>query len=123
MKYLFFDIDGTLLSHTRGISPKTIEGLRLLKENGHKIFICTGRSYAEIPELIYQFNFDGIIAAAGEYVRVGDKILHNYLMPEHLIDNIIYHIDQMNIPYVLEGTEASYSHKEALYISDQRDME
>lgn len=119
MKYLFFDIDGTLLSHTEGISPKTIEALRLAKENGHKIFICTGRSYAEIPDLIYTLEFDGVIAAAGGYVRVEDEIIYNQLMPEHLVDNIIYQLNKMNIPFVLEGTEKAYSHKNALYGVDE----
>lgn len=32
MKYIFFDIDGTLLSHQEGISESTIETLRLFKK-------------------------------------------------------------------------------------------
>lgn len=123
MKYLFFDIDGTLLSHTEGISLSTIEALKLAKENGHKIFICTGRSYAEIPELIYSFDFDGVIAAAGSYVKIGDEIILNYLMPNHLIDNIIFQLNKMDIPYVLEGVDTTYSHKDALYIFDERNKQ
>lgn len=123
MKYIFFDIYGTLLSHTEGISPKTIEALRLLKENGHKIFICTGRSYAEIPKIIYQFDFDGLIAAAGGYVRVNDEIIYNKIMPEHLVDNIIYKLNEVDIPYVLEGIDEVYSHDDALYVNDQRAKE
>ena len=120
MKYLFFDIDGTLLSHTEGVSAKTIEALKLAKENGHKIFICTGRSYAEIPKIIYQFNFDGVIAAAGGYVRVGDEVIYNKVLPEHLIDNIINKLKDLDIPYVLEGVDEVYSHDDALYINDKR---
>lgn len=122
MKYLFFDIDGTLLSHTEGISKSTIDALKLAKEKGHKIFICTGRSYSEIPELIYTFNFDGVIAAAGGYVKIGNKVIFNKIMPEHLIDNIIYQLDKMDIPFMLEGVEKTYSHKDARYIYDERNL-
>lgn len=44
MKYIFFDIDGTILSRENTIPEKTIYALKKLKENGHKIFICTGRT-------------------------------------------------------------------------------
>lgn len=115
MKYLFFDIDGTLLSHEEGISLSTIKGLSESKEKGHKIFICTGRLYAEIPSIMYKFNFDGVIAAAGGYVRVGDKVIYNKVMPEHLVDNIIYELSKTDIAYVLEGVDEVYSHKEAIY--------
>lgn len=115
MKYLFFDIDGTLLSHEEGISLSTIKGLSESKEKGHKIFICTGRSYAEIPSIMYKFNFDGVIAAAGGYVRVGDKVIYNKVMPEHLVDNIIYELSKTDIAYVLEGVDEVYSHKDAIY--------
>ncbi|MGX7072340.1 Cof-type HAD-IIB family hydrolase [Helcococcus kunzii] len=113
-KYLFFDIDGTLLSHTEGISPSTVEALRLCKEKGYKIFICTGRSYAGVPELIYSFNFDGIIAAAGGYVKVGDEVIFSHEIPDHLVDNIVYHLNKHNTPFILEGTEYIYTDKELL---------
>lgn len=113
-KYLFFDIDGTLLSHTEGISPSTIEALKLAKENGHKIFICTGRSYAGIPELIYTLGFDGVIAAAGGYVKVGDEVIFSHEIPDHLVDNIVYHLNKHKTQFILEGTEYIYTDKEIL---------
>ena len=44
-KYVFFDIDHTLLSHvgTSHIPPETREALRLLKANGHVPALATGR--------------------------------------------------------------------------------
>lgn len=113
-KYLFFDIDGTLLSHTEGISPSTIEALKLAKENGHKIFICTGRSYAGIPKLIYTLGFDGVIAAAGGYVKVGDEVIFSHEIPDHLVDNIVYHLNKHKTQFILEGTEYIYTDKEIL---------
>lgn len=115
MKYIFFDIDGTLLSHQEGISESTIETLRLLKENGHKIFICTGRSYAEVPETIYKFNFDGVIAAAGGFVKYKDEVISNKILPEHMVDNLVYYLNKFDIPFVLEGDTMVYSRKDAIY--------
>ena len=44
IKAIFFDIDGTLLSHTTYSVPEsTKKALRLLKEKGILTFIATGR--------------------------------------------------------------------------------
>lgn len=124
MKYLFFDIDGTLLSHSEGISQSTIEALNLAKEKGHKIFICTGRSYAEIPKKIYEIaDFDGVIAAAGGYIKYEGEVIFNKLMPEHLIDNMVYFFNKLDLSYVLEGVDKIYSHKDGIYRWDKIEKE
>lgn len=107
--YLFFDIDGTLLSHTEGVSKSTIQAVKRAKENGHKVFICTGRSYSEVPKIIDKLEFDGVIAAAGGFVKVGDEIIFNKIMPDHLVDNIMYNMEKLDLPYVLEGVDDSYA--------------
>lgn len=45
-KFLFFDVDGTLISPTTGHIPQSaVNAINKAKDNGHKCFICTGRSY------------------------------------------------------------------------------
>ena len=45
-KLLFFDIDGTLVDFGKStMSPSTADALINSKQNGHMIFLCTGRSY------------------------------------------------------------------------------
>ena len=44
VKAIFFDIDGTLVSFkTHDVSDSTKKALKLLKDNGIKIFIATGK--------------------------------------------------------------------------------
>ena len=46
MKYIFFDIDGTLTDNTTGkIVPSAQEALDKLQENGNFVAIATGRAY------------------------------------------------------------------------------
>lgn len=48
-KIIFFDIDGTLIDEKTDIIPdSTKEALKKAKENGHLIFINTGRPISEI---------------------------------------------------------------------------
>lgn len=65
MKYLFFDVDGTLLPFGLDMPKSTREALRLAKENGHKIFLSTGRSPAELNPALREIPFDGGIYAGG----------------------------------------------------------
>ena len=51
IKAIFFDIDGTLLSHnTYSVPESTKEALRLLKEKGILTFIATGRHLSEMRD-------------------------------------------------------------------------
>ena len=44
-KVLFFDVDGTLVDFGAStMSKNTSDALIAAKKNGHKIFLCTGRS-------------------------------------------------------------------------------
>lgn len=65
---VFIDIDGTLLNTHHEISKDTRITLKLLRENGHKLYICSGRPLCDIDDYILELNFDGIVAAGGAYV-------------------------------------------------------
>ena len=58
-KVLFFDIDGTLVNFDTTISASTITALRLARENGHKLILCTGRSLGQLQGTIKELSFDG----------------------------------------------------------------
>ena len=62
-KCLFFDADGTILDIVKGTPEDTKLALQQLRKNGHKTFICTGRSNAFVPEyLMKEIGFDGLIS-------------------------------------------------------------
>jgi hypothetical protein len=49
IKAIFFDIDGTLLSHhTKQVPSSTKKALQILKEKGIYTFIATGRHITEM---------------------------------------------------------------------------
>lgn len=90
-KILFIDVDGTLCSPTLNRPPESAKkAIRAARENGHKVYICTGRSMAELYEDILEIGFDGIIGGNGCYVEDhGNVILHQKLTAEecaHVVD-------------------------------------
>jgi Cof subfamily protein (haloacid dehalogenase superfamily) len=68
IKAAFFDVDGTLFSHSMKKFPeRTLGALRLLKKNGIKIFLSTGRSFMEAQNLPWKgIAFDGAVTLNGQ---------------------------------------------------------
>lgn len=68
IRAVFFDIDGTLYSHSAGqIYPSTLAAVRSLQENGILTVICTGRHLLEMKELpVLSQPFDGYITLNGQ---------------------------------------------------------
>ena len=68
IKAIFFDCDGTLLSHTTNrVPPSTIRSLRRLREQGIKVILSTGRHRSELKGLVQlkDLSFDGYITVNG----------------------------------------------------------
>ena len=75
-KILFIDVDGTLCSPTLNRPPlSAVEAIRKARANGHKAYICTGRSKAEVYEDIWDIGLDGMIGGNGCYVEDHGKVL------------------------------------------------
>ncbi len=116
-KILVLDIDGTLTTSSKNISPETKKGLRLIQERGHIIVLASGRPtpgmlrYAEELELDkfggYLLSYNGaciIDCKTGDIVF--QKVLPSFVIPrlyrfakEHQCGLITYCGD-----YVVSGT-------------------
>ena len=57
-KVIFIDVDGTLVSYENVLPPSAVEAIRTARRNGHKVYICTGRSRAEVYENIWDIGLD-----------------------------------------------------------------
>ena len=67
IKAVFFDIDGTLLSHASGGIPESARrALALLGERGVLRFLATGRHILEIHRLLPDLSFDGCVTLNGQ---------------------------------------------------------
>lgn len=106
---LFFDIDGTLLSEiTKKIPQSAITALKKAKENGHLLFINTGRTKCSIPEEIKRFPFDGYLCGCGTCLMYHDEILFERSVPEIRGREILAKIEECGLGCVAEGPEDVY---------------
>ena len=66
MASIFFDIDGTLIDRYGVVEQSTIRAVDRLKENGHAVYINSGRTkvYIHNKELL-EMPFDGMLCGCG----------------------------------------------------------
>jgi len=108
MKYIFIDVDGTMYSpKINGVVDSTKLALKQAKANGHKIFLCTGRSLAE-SKLFLNLDIDGFIFCAGTLVYCEGKRIYEKAFNSDRIDSIIKMCDNNNFGYCLEAYAGAY---------------
>lgn len=103
---IFFDIDGTLCRYKDTVTNRIRLCFSALHERGHRLFICTGRSPADISQDILSLGFDGIISCMGATVSVGSKILRHKCMPEDQLISAVQMLLDMRLPALILGNEA-----------------
>jgi Cof subfamily protein (haloacid dehalogenase superfamily) len=108
-KIIFFDIDGTILSHrTTHVPASTRTAIRKARENGHLAFINSGRTFAEIDEETKSIGFDGYVCGCGTYINYHGKDLLRAPLPAAVCKSLIEDLRRHKIEAVLEGTDAVY---------------
>lgn len=108
-KVVFLDLDGTLVHPHNGISQKNRFAVKKAMENGHLVYICTGRNLCGIDDELIQLGFNGIISSAGGYIQIEDKVIEKSYIPKSKIDEIIEIFSNNNIFYTLESTDCTYA--------------
>ena len=75
IKVIFFDNDGTLLSHkTKSVPASARAAVETLRAKGIKCVMCTGRHILEIEELpVHDMEFDAYITLVGQLVLDSKK--------------------------------------------------
>lgn len=107
-KFLFFDIDGTLIGKSRVVTEKNKEAIRLARENGHKAFLCTGRAPTSLDKDILNIGFDGIISSAGGFVIVDGEFIFENFINQYLLSEVMTMFINNRIFFSLETKETIY---------------
>ncbi|MBS6547259.1 MAG: Cof-type HAD-IIB family hydrolase [Butyricicoccus pullicaecorum] len=100
IRAIFFDIDGTLLSfQTHQVPESTQRALWLLREQGVKLFVATGRPPKTAGYLreVFDFDFDGYVTMNGQYCLVGDQVIHEQYIPSESIASLLPYLEKKQI--------------------------
>lgn len=106
-KALFFDIDGTLYSEIdKQVPQSAVLALIKARENGHLVFINTGRTYSQTASIRREIASDGLLCGCGTQIVIGDKVLYDRVIPKEQRITIKQGLDRYNLEGVLEGVES-----------------
>lgn len=79
-RILFIDVDGTLVDYNNRLPASAVTSIRAARRAGHRVYLCTGRSRAEMPEMLWEIGVDGMVGGNGSYVEdAGEVVLHQTL--------------------------------------------
>ncbi|NLL36967.1 MAG: HAD family hydrolase [Fretibacterium sp.] len=83
-KHLFFDIDGTLVSHVGAshVPAETRAALEGLRAKGHTLAIATARSFFLTRPVAKELEFDLLVCSSGAHVLQGDRTLRAIWLPD-----------------------------------------
>ncbi|MCT4783396.1 MULTISPECIES: Cof-type HAD-IIB family hydrolase [Exiguobacterium] len=108
-KIIFLDVDGTLVDEHGNIPESAKEAVQKARQNGHLVFLSTGRSKAELFPDILDVGFDGIIGAAGGYIELEEDILfHQHVSTEDLT-HLVSFFTEHGIDFYLESNDGLYA--------------
>lgn len=115
-KVIFLDVDGTLVDYENHLPESAVEAIRKARANGHLVYICTGRSHAEVPPKLWDIGLDGMIGGNGSYVEHQGEVIMHQMLSEEDSRAIVDWLHERGLEFYLEsnnGLFASEHFKEA----------
>ncbi len=98
----FLDVDGTILEHGSVIADSTGPAIRRARENGHLVWLSTGRSAGDIHPDVLAIGFDGAITNGGAYAMRGDELVVERPMPREDVEELERYFEAHGIHYFLQ---------------------
>lgn len=108
-KIIFLDVDGTLCNE-QGIVPESAkQAIKKAQARGHRFFLCTGRSKAEITDEVAALGLDGMIGAGGGYCEVQNEVILHKVFDEEEVRQLVTFLSENQIEYYLESNQGLFA--------------
>lgn len=91
---VFFDLDGTLLNSKKEILPSSLRAIKKMKENRVLPVIVTGRSLAQIKDIMQETGIDTVVCNNGAFVQYQGRDLLKETIDTNLIVEMIKMVRQ-----------------------------
>ncbi|PHP51986.1 Cof-type HAD-IIB family hydrolase [Actinomyces ruminis] len=108
-RVVLLDVDGTLVTYTNVLPDSAVRAIRCARGAGHRVYVTTGRSRAEMPERIWNIGLDGMIGGNGAYVEDnGEVLLHRHLSRDEC-ERIVTWLQARGLTFYLEANSGLYA--------------
>lgn len=116
--YIFVDLDGTINKKGKGVDTKTCQAMEEARKNGHKIFLCTGRSFTNIRGPLKELPLDGMVLCAGAHYSALN-VDEFTAMPKEVLIPLIEYLVKHDVGFSLDGAKYTYIFSEGKDAFDQ----
>lgn len=108
-KVIFLDVDGTLVDYENNLPKSAVKAIRKARENGHRVYICTGRSKAEVYQEIWDIGLDGMIGGNGSYVEDHEHVVMHQLITLEQCCRIVDWLHSRKLEFYLESNNGLFA--------------
>lgn len=108
-KIIFLDVDGTLVDYEGRIPESAVRAVRKARENGHRVYICTGRSRAEVYPELWEIGLDGMIGGNGSYVEDNGQVVMHQLITADQCRRAVDWLHSRGLEFYLESNNGLFA--------------
>ncbi|MBZ2099202.1 Cof-type HAD-IIB family hydrolase [Streptococcus mitis] len=108
-KIIFLDVDGTIVDYDNQLPNSAVTAICKARENGHLVYVCTGRSKAEMPDFIWDIGFDGMIGGNGSYIEHQGQVLFHQVIPLELEKRVVDWLQERGLEFYLESNNGLFA--------------
>ena len=81
----------------------------MTREKGNRVYLCTGRSRAEIYQEIWDIGVDGLIGGNGSYIEASEKVLFENTLTLRQCSDIVDYLHSHHLEFYLEANSGLYA--------------
>lgn len=106
-KIIFLDVDGTLVDYEAKMPASAKKAVELARANGHRVYLCTGCSKAELEQRNL-CEVDGMIGGNGAYVEDHDTVVLHQGISQEDVKQIVDWCNERQLGFYLEANSGMY---------------
>lgn len=108
-KIIFIDVDGTLVDYEGNLPDSAVAAIRKAREKGHRVYMCTGRSRAEVYPPLWDIGLDGLIGGNGCYVEDHGRVIMHQLITLEQCRQVVDWLHERHLEFYLESNNGLFA--------------
>ena len=81
------------------------------RKNGHRVYLTTGRSKAEIYRYLWDIGLDGMIGGNGMYIEDEGTVIQDKKMNKEMVRSVVDWLNERELGFYLESKNGLFANK------------
>lgn len=106
--FIFFDIDGTIISEDGYLPESAVRAIRAARKKGNATLINTGRTAMNVDPFLREIGFDGFVYGCGTELEYNGKVLFHEKQTPVCSREIVELVRRTNVAVLYERSDAMF---------------